>query len=66
MYHIVIWTAEVAPLEKNVDWMQNGFGLWYTPQFGFGLMDAYKMVSLALDWQNVPDKYICLIPFEIQ
>lgn len=66
MYHIVIWTAEVASLERNVDWTQNGFGLWYTPQFGFGLMDAFKMVSLALDWHNVPDKYICKIPFEIE
>ncbi|XP_065213951.1 neuroendocrine convertase 1-like [Planococcus citri] len=65
MYHIVIWTAEVTSLERNVDWAQNGFGLWYTPQFGFGLMDAFKMVSLAMDWQNVPEKYICMIPFEI-
>jgi len=29
---------------------------------GFGLMDAKKMVDLALNWTTVPAKVTCTVP----
>ena len=29
---------------------------------GFGLMDAKKMVDLAINWTTVPPKVICTVP----
>ena len=29
---------------------------------GFGLMDAKKMVDLAVNWTTVPPKVICRVP----
>ena len=44
-------------------WMQNGAGFWINSAFGFGLMNAAKMVELAdpSTWKTVPEKFICKI-----
>ena len=34
--------------------MQNKAGLYVSKFYGFGLMDAGKMVRLAKDWKPVP------------
>jgi hypothetical protein len=30
-------------------------------RYGYGLMDAARMVDLALVWKNVPEKHVCLV-----
>ena len=44
-------------------WMQNGAGFWINSAFGFGLMNAAKMVEVAnpVTWRSVPDKSICKV-----
>lgn len=66
VHHLLAWTSEVAPLIHSADWTKNDFGFWFTPQFGFGLIDAFKMVNHAFKWKNVPKKYICSVPFIIR
>ena len=31
----------------------NGAGRWYSHRFGYGIMDAGKMVEIAKKWKNV-------------
>lgn len=35
------------------------FSATVSHKFGYGLMDAGKMVDLALDWAGVPPQHIC-------
>jgi hypothetical protein len=37
----------------------NKRGLLVSSRYGFGLMDAGKMVELAKNWVNVPDLQSC-------
>lgn len=39
---------------KQGDWVQNKAGFYVSKFYGFGLMDAEKMVSVAKDWKPVP------------
>lgn len=39
----------------------NKAGLYVSKFYGFGLMDAGKMVSLAKNWTNVPPQLRCEI-----
>jgi hypothetical protein len=48
----------------QIGWFVNGIGLNYNHRCGFGVMDAYKMVTLAKDWQNVGPKSTCWIRHE--
>lgn len=61
MQHIVTWTAEYSSLKDNDGWMMNGAGFWINSAFGFGLLNADKMVEVAnpRTWKRVPEKTIC-------
>lgn len=63
MQHIVTWTAEYSSLKDNQGWMQNGAGFWVNSAFGFGLMNAARMVEVAnpRTWRAVPEKFICKV-----
>lgn len=63
MQHLVTWTAEYSSLKDNEGWMQNGAGFWVNSAFGFGLLNAAKMVEEAnsLVWKRVPEKSICSV-----
>jgi len=37
----------------------NGVGLEFNHLFGFGVLDAGGMVSLARQWHTVPARYHC-------
>lgn len=37
----------------------NGVGLEFNHLFGFGVLDAGAMVSLAKKWRTVPPRYHC-------
>ena len=47
-----------VPLE-NGKWVRNTAGLTFSKSYGFGLMDAGKMVDLAKQWKTVPPQRRC-------
>ncbi|XP_059163454.1 furin-like protease kpc-1 isoform X4 [Physella acuta] len=61
MQHIVIETSKSENLGTREDWASNGVGKNVSHSFGFGLMDAAAMVSLARNWTTVPAQHICEI-----
>uniref|UniRef100_F6YWW9 P/Homo B domain-containing protein n=1 Tax=Ciona intestinalis TaxID=7719 RepID=F6YWW9_CIOIN len=62
MQHLVVRTAKPDGLSVD-DWQQNGVGKRgaVSHAFGYGLMDAYGMVTLARNWTNVPQQNRCNI-----
>ena len=44
---------------KQGDWVQNKAGFYVSKFYGFGLMDAGKMVDLAKQWKTVPPQRRC-------
>ena len=64
MQHIVAYSARPAPggvTLKRGYWQRNKAGLYVSKFYGFGLMDAGKMVSLAKKWTTVPQQLKCEI-----
>lgn len=59
--HLTVWTAQPGPLMDNPGWKTNGVGFHYNSRFGFGLLDAHGMVTMALKWTNVPPQRICRV-----
>ncbi|KAK6643780.1 hypothetical protein RUM43_000043 [Polyplax serrata] len=59
--HLVVWTSDYAPLSENDGWLMNAAGYWVNTRFGYGLMNAYALVKEAINWTNVPEKYLCSI-----
>ena len=58
MQHIIIQTSKRRKLNAS-DWKVNGVGREYSHRYGYGLMDAGAMVSLAKEWKTVPIQRIC-------
>lgn len=56
--YIAVLAASSGSLEAN-DWVMNGAGKKVSHHFGFGMMDASKMVDLASNWTNIPEQHIC-------
>ena len=50
--HIIVQSARKRDLKAD-DWKVNGVGRWYSHSFGYGIMDAGRMVELAKNWKNV-------------
>ncbi|XP_012158816.1 furin-like protease 2 isoform X2 [Ceratitis capitata] len=59
MQYLVVYTSRPGPLEKESGWILNGVKRKYSHKFGYGLMDAGAMVSLAEQWTTVPPQHIC-------
>ncbi|XP_049311526.1 furin-like protease 2 isoform X2 [Bactrocera dorsalis] len=59
MQYLVVYTSRPSPLEKESGWILNGVKRKYSHKFGYGLMDAGAMVSLAEQWTTVPPQHIC-------
>uniref|UniRef100_A0A1I8I1N8 P/Homo B domain-containing protein n=1 Tax=Macrostomum lignano TaxID=282301 RepID=A0A1I8I1N8_9PLAT len=59
MQHLVVRGANPSPYLKSREWLVNGVGRRVSHDFGFGLMDAAAMVSLALNWTRVPEQRTC-------
>lgn len=57
--HLLVCTAESTPIRKNPGWQTNGLNLKFNQRFGFGMMNAERMVKTALTWVNVPEKTSC-------
>ncbi|CAH3150856.1 unnamed protein product [Pocillopora meandrina] len=62
--HIIANSARAAPggvfLERG-KWQQNKAGFYFSKFYGFGLMDAGRMVNLAKNWTQVPLQRKCEI-----
>jgi len=65
VHHLLARNCEVSPLRNNIGWSTNAAGFEFNPQFGFGLLNAYKLVNEAIGWHTVPEKNICKVDFEI-
>ncbi|OXA61252.1 Furin-like protease 2 [Folsomia candida] len=59
LQHLVVMTSRPDPLVKEEGWYVNGVQRKFSHKFGYGLMDAGKMVDLAVDWGGVPPQHIC-------
>lgn len=64
LQHLVVWTSEYDALRENEGWSKNAAGYWVNTRFGFGLMNAFGLVSAAANWTNVPEKSVCSIDAE--
>ena len=61
MQHLIVNTAQVtSPVDEG--WLQNGAGFHFNHKFGFGRLDAGRMVNLAKSWKNVPKQRKCQGP----
>jgi proprotein convertase subtilisin/kexin type 5 len=59
MQYLVVLTSRPEPLERENGWILNGAKRKVSHKFGYGLMDAGGMVSLAEKWTAVPAQHIC-------
>nr|CAI5824687.1 unnamed protein product [Callosobruchus analis] len=59
MQYLVVLTSRPAPLEKESGWVVNGVRRKVSHKFGYGLMDAGALVTLAEKWTTVPPQHIC-------
>lgn len=56
--YITVLAAAPDGLEAD-DWLVNGAGYKVSHHFGFGLMNAEKMVDLAANWTTLPEQRVC-------
>ncbi|XP_020626671.1 furin-like [Orbicella faveolata] len=64
MQHIIIRSSRADKrIIKAKDWNSNGANLTASNYVGFGLMDAYGLVSLAMNWTTVAPQLTCTIPY---
>ncbi|XP_056639377.1 furin-like protease 2 isoform X2 [Diorhabda sublineata] len=59
MQYLVVLTSKAGPLEKEAGWIVNGVRRKVSHKFGYGLMDAGALVTLAEKWTTVPPQHIC-------
>lgn len=60
--HLTVLTSKRNSLydgKNRFQWNVNGVGLEYNHLFGYGVLDAGAIVSLAKNWQTVPSRYHC-------
>ncbi|XP_044134869.1 proprotein convertase subtilisin/kexin type 4 [Bufo gargarizans] len=58
--HIVVRASSPATLKAD-DWVINGVGRKVSHHYGYGLLDAGKLVDLALKWQTTRPQRMCLV-----
>lgn len=60
--HLTVLTSKRNSLydgKNRFHWNVNGVGLEYNHLFGYGVLDAGAMVTMAKDWKTVPSRYHC-------
>lgn len=60
--HLTVLTSKRNSLfdaKNRFSWTMNGVGLEFNHLFGFGVLDAGAMVTLAKKWRTVPPRYHC-------
>lgn len=68
--HLIVLSSSPLPLLANFGWTPTASGLLFNTAFGFGLMNADRLVEIASsNWTNVPparaDALYCSISFDI-
>jgi subtilisin family serine protease len=58
--YLTVLTSRPKAIKSN-RWVANKRGFLVSTTYGFGLMDAGKMVSMAKNWQNVPQMISCSV-----
>jgi proprotein convertase subtilisin/kexin type 5 len=56
--HIVIRSCRVTD-HHDKDWVTNAAGRKVNHKYGYGIIDALHLVSLAKTWVTVPEQHIC-------
>ncbi|KAK7602716.1 hypothetical protein V9T40_006690 [Parthenolecanium corni] len=51
--HALVWTSQVAALAHNNVWFRNKAGFYLSPDFGFGVVDAFQAVTFAKTMQQI-------------
>ena len=59
MQYIVVMSSSPKPMAEEPGWSINGVGRKFSHKFGYGLMDASKIVDLASTWKSLPQQHIC-------
>uniref|UniRef100_A0A8C3B375 Furin (paired basic amino acid cleaving enzyme) b n=1 Tax=Cyclopterus lumpus TaxID=8103 RepID=A0A8C3B375_CYCLU len=59
MQHLVVRTSRPGRLSAG-DWKTNGVGRRVSHSYGYGLLDAGAMVSLAQNWTTVAPQHQCV------
>lgn len=57
--HLVVYTSDFSRLTDNRGWSRNGAGFMFNSRFGFGLIDAYSLITTALNWTHVDEQVMC-------
>lgn len=60
--HLTVLTSKRNSLfdaKNRFHWTMNGVGLEFNHLFGFGVLDAGSIVTLAKQWRTVPARYHC-------
>jgi hypothetical protein len=69
MQYLVVMTSRSDPLRGESGWARNGAGRHFSHQFGYGLMDAGRIVDMAAKWRSLPTQHICqsiiMVPNEV-
>jgi len=52
-------SSRADPLKEEPGWARNGAGRQFSHKFGYGLMDAERIVDLATKWKSLPSQHIC-------
>lgn len=58
--HLIVLTSR-SDVIKSIDFVKNKRGLMVSSCFGYGIMDAGKMVELAKTWHLVPSLKSCIV-----
>uniref|UniRef100_A0A674P9A2 Furin (paired basic amino acid cleaving enzyme) b n=1 Tax=Takifugu rubripes TaxID=31033 RepID=A0A674P9A2_TAKRU len=61
MQHLVVRTSQPGHLSAT-DWKSNGVGRRVSHSYGYGLLDAKAMVTLAKNWATVGPQHQCVHP----
>ncbi len=54
---IIVLTSTRTDLQ-HVSWHQNAAGHYFSKFYGYGRLDAYKAVTMAMNWTNVCTNYV--------
>ena len=62
MQYLIIITSNPLNL-KSQDWKQNGIGRFFSHNYGYGLINAGRLVELAKNWPRVTEQLTCEVYF---
>ncbi|XP_048388215.1 PC3-like endoprotease variant B [Stegostoma tigrinum] len=63
--HLIVRTCKISDL-LNKDWKINGAGYHIHHKYGFGLLDAGRMLKAALEWKSMGPQRKCVVNYNHQ